>query len=160
MVELRSNFSPTSALGIARRAEWRPLGIDSSELEKPKVAIVNSSSDLAACFAHLDDIVPVLKEELRSLRALPFEIRTAAPSDFVTSVGRGGSYILSARNSRVNDVEGVVEGAQVVPIIAFGSCDTTPPARRMAGVRLPRPTVVIPSGYQQCGLAEGRSVDV
>ena len=45
---------------FARRAEWRPLGIRADELHKPKVAIVNSSSDLAACFAHLDDIVPVL----------------------------------------------------------------------------------------------------
>ena len=57
MPELRSNFPPTSALGIARRAQWRSLGIPAEDLTKPKVAIVNTSSDLAACYAHLDDIV-------------------------------------------------------------------------------------------------------
>ncbi|WP_344782215.1 dihydroxy-acid dehydratase [Microbacterium kribbense] len=160
MVDLRSNFSPSSALGIARRAEWRPLGIRADELHKPKVAIVNSSSDLAACFAHLDDIVPVLKKELRALGVLPFEIRTAAPSDFITSVGRGGSYILSARDLMVNDVEVAVEGAQLDAIIALSSCDKTTPAHLMAAGRLNVPTVIIPCGYQHSGMAEGREADV
>lgn len=160
MTELRSNFSPSSALGIARRAEWRPLGISASELTKPKVAIVNSSSDLAACFAHLDDIVPVLKEELRSLGVLPFEIRTAAPSDFITSAGRGGSYILSSRDLMTNDVEVAVEGAQLDAIIALSSCDKTTPAHLMAAGRLNVPTVIIPCGYQHSGLSEGREADV
>jgi dihydroxy-acid dehydratase len=160
MTELRSNFSRSSALGIARRAEWRPLGIRADELDKPKVAIVNSSSDLAACFAHLDDIVPVLKAELRKLGVLPFEIRTAAPSDFVTSAGRGGSYILSSRDLMVNDVEVAVEGAQLDAIIALSSCDKTTPAHLMAAGRLNVPTVIIPCGYQHSGLAEGREADV
>ncbi len=160
MVNLRSNFSPSSALGIARRAEWRPLGISADELHKPKVAIVNSSSDLAACFAHLDDIVPVLKKELRALGVLPFEIRTAAPSDFITSAGRGGSYILSARDLMVNDVEVAVEGAQLDAIIALSSCDKTTPAHLMAAGRLNVPTVIIPCGYQHSGMAEGREADV
>ncbi|WP_417561605.1 dihydroxy-acid dehydratase [Microbacterium sp.] len=160
MVELRSNFSPSSALGIARRAEWRPLGIHADELHKPKVAIVNSSSDLAACYAHLDDIVPVLKAELRKLGVLPFEIRTAAPSDFVTSAGRGGSYILSARDLMVNDIEVAVEGARLDAIVALSSCDKTTPAHLMAAGRLNVPTIVIPCGYQHSGLAEGREADV
>lgn len=160
MTELRSNFSPSSALGIARRAEWRPLGIRADELHKPKVAIVNSSSDLAACFAHLDDIVPVLKQELRALGVLPFEIRTAAPSDFITSAGRGGSYILSARDLMVNDVEVAVEGAQLDAIVALSSCDKTTPAHLMAAGRLNVPTIIIPCGYQHSGLAAGREADV
>lgn len=160
MVDLRSNFSPSSALGIARRAEWRPLGIAAKELAKPKVAIVNSSSDLAACFAHLDDIVPVLKKELRALGVLPFEIRTTAPSDFITSAGRGGSYVLSSRDLMVNDVEVTVEGAQLDAVIALSSCDKTTPAHLMVAGRLNVPTVIIPCGYQHSGLAEGREADV
>ncbi|WP_146341338.1 dihydroxy-acid dehydratase [Nesterenkonia sp. NBAIMH1] len=160
MVDLRSNFSPSSALGIARRAEWRPLGISAKELDRPKVAIVNSSSDLASCFAHLDDIVPVLKKELRSLGVLPFEIHTAAPSDFITSAGSGGSYVLSSRDLMVNDVEVAVEGAQLDAIIALSSCDKTTPAHLMAAGRLNVPTVIIPCGYQHSGLAEGREADV
>ena len=160
MPELRSNFPASSALGLARRAQWRPLGIAADELHKPKVAIVNTSSDLAACYAHLDGIVAVLKEELRGLGLLPFEIRTMAPSDFVTSVGRGGRYILPSRDLIVNDVESVVEGARLDAMICLSSCDKTTPAHLMAAGRMNVPTVVVPCGYQHSGLAEGREADV
>ncbi|AZS38321.1 Dihydroxy-acid dehydratase [Microbacterium lemovicicum] len=160
MPALRSNFSPTSALGIARRAQWRALGIPAEDLVKPKVAIVNTSSDLAACYAHLDDIVTVLKKELRGHGLLPLEIRTVAPSDFVTSAGRAGRYILPSRDLIVNDIEAAVEGAQLDAMICLSSCDKTTPAHLMAAGRLNVPTVVVPCGYQNSGLAEGREADV
>lgn len=160
MPELRSNLPPTSALGIARRAQWRSLGIAASDLTKPKVAIVNTSSDLAACYAHLDDIVPVLKSELRDHGLLPFEIRTVAPSDFVTSAGRAGRYILPSRDLIVDDIEAAVEGAKLDAMICLSSCDKTTPAHLMAAGRLNIPTVIIPCGYQRSGLAEGREADV
>lgn len=160
MSALRSNLPPTSALGVARRAQWRSLGIPAEELDRPKIAIVNTSSDLAACFAHLDDIVAVLKKELRAQGLLPFEIRTAAPSDFVTSAGRAGRYILPSRDLIVNDIEAAVEGALLDGMICLSSCDKTTPAHLMAAGRLNVPTVIVPCGYQHSGLAEGREADV
>lgn len=160
MPPLRSNLPPTSALGIARRAQWRSLGIAASDLDKPKVAIVNTSSELAACYAHLDEIADVLKGHLRELGVLPFEIRTTAPSDFVTSAGRAGRYILPSRDLIVDDIEAAVEGAKLDAMICLSSCDKTTPAHLMAAGRLDVPTVVVPCGYQHSGLAEGREADV
>lgn len=157
---LRSNFPATSPHAMTRRAQWVSLGIDPAEMERPKVAIVNTSNDLAACFAHLDDITNVLKEELHRLGMLPFEIRTAAPSDFITSAGRGGRYVLSARDLITNDIEVMVEGAQLDAMICLSSCDKTTPAHLMAAGRLNVPTVVVPCGYQRSGLAEGGDADV
>src|SRR5690606_17239307 len=71
MPELRSNLPPTSALAIARRAHYTALGIPREDWEKPKVAIVNTSSELAACYSHLDEIAGVLKGELRAAGLLP-----------------------------------------------------------------------------------------
>jgi len=160
MVELRSNFPRDSVRGITRRAEWRALGIMPEDLEKPKVAIVNSSSDLAACFAHLDDIVPVLKEELRAAGCLPFEVRTTVSSDFITSIGRGGRYILPTRDLMADDIEVAVEGAQLDAMICLSSCDKTTPAHLMAAGRLNIPTIIIPCGYQRNGLHEHGTYDV
>lgn len=157
---LRSNFPVDSMRALTRRAEWRALGIAADQLDRPKIAIVNTSNDLAACFAHLDDIVPVLKEELRRLGALPFEIRTAAPSDFITSVGKAGRYILPTRDLMVNDIEVVVEGAQLDAMICLSSCDKTTPAHLMAAGRLNIPTIVIPCGYQHSGLADHGGADI
>ena len=73
-----------------RRAQWKALGISAADMDKPKIAIVNTSSELAICFSHLDGIAAALKDSIRAAGALPFEVRTAAPSDFITSRGRRG----------------------------------------------------------------------
>src|SRR4029078_9987476 len=65
-----------------RRANWRALGLSLEDMEKAKIAGVNSSSELAICYAHLDGIAKIVKEEIRAAGGVPFEVRTAAPGDF------------------------------------------------------------------------------
>ncbi len=158
--KLRSNFPYGSYLWAVRAAQWRALGIDESELEKPKIAIVNSSSNLAICFSHLDGIAEVLKQSIREAGALPFEIRTAAPSDFITGAGAGGAYMLAARDLITNDIEVAVEGAQLDGMICLASCDKTVPGQLMAAARLNIPTLVVVCGYQPSGEYNGKHVDI
>jgi dihydroxy-acid dehydratase len=158
--KLRSNFPYGSYLWAVRAAQWRALGIDESELEKPKIAIVNSSSNLAICFSHLDGIAEVLKQSIRDAGALPFEIRTAAPSDFITGAGAGGAYMLAARDLITNDIEVAVEGAQLDGMICLASCDKTVPGQLMAAARLNIPTLVVVCGYQPSGEYNGKHVDI
>jgi dihydroxy-acid dehydratase len=156
----RSDLPAGSSRWAVRRAEWRALGIIDEEMARPKIAIVNSSSDLAACFSHLDAIVPVLKDAVRAAGGLPFEIRTAAPSDFITSAGAGGRYVLPTRDLIVNDIEVVVEGALLDGMVCLASCDKTAPAHVMAAGRLDVPTVVVACGYQHSALAEDGGPDI
>ncbi|CDF95147.1 MULTISPECIES: dihydroxy-acid dehydratase [unclassified Pseudomonas] len=158
--KLRSNFPYGSYLWAVRAAQWRALGIDESELEKPKIAIVNSSSNLAICFSHLDGIAQEIKQAIRDAGALPFEIRTAAPSDFITGAGAGGAYMLGARDLITNDIEVAVEGAQLDGMICLASCDKTVPGQLMAAARLNIPTLVVVCGYQPSGEYNGKHVDI
>ena len=70
-----------------RRAQWTALGLSDADLEKPKIAIVNSSSPPASCFSPLDEIVGPLKSAIAEAGGVAFEVRTAAPSDAITSAG-------------------------------------------------------------------------
>lgn len=158
--KLRSNVEPGSVRWTARLAEWSVFGITEDDLEKPKIAVVNSSSTLAACFAHLDDIAAKLMDEIRAAGGLPFEIRTAASSDFITSMGKQGGYILPTRDLIVNDVEVAVEGAQLDGMICLVSCDKTIPGLMMAAARLNIPTIVIACGYQPSGYYKGKPFDI
>jgi len=99
----------------SRRANWRALGLSLEDMEKPKIAVVNSSSELAICYAHLDSIAKMVKEEIRAAGGVPFEVRTAAPSDFITGAAKAGSYILTGRDIIANDIEVQVEAARVPP---------------------------------------------
>src|ERR1041384_2610294 len=107
---LRSNFEPGTTREAVRRAQWRALGLTDADMEKPKIAVVNTSSELAICFSHLDGVAKVVKEAIREAGGLPFEIRTTAPSDFIHSAGHRGNYILPMRDLITNDIETQVEG--------------------------------------------------
>lgn len=158
--KLRSNFPRGSYLWSVRAAQWRALGIPEEDLEKPKIAIVNSSSELAICYSHLDGVAAALKSAIRAVGGLPFEIRTAAPSDFITGAGARGAYILSARDLIPNDIEVAVEGAQLDGMVCLASCDKTVPGQLMAAARLNIPALVVACGYQKSGEYQGKHVDI
>jgi dihydroxy-acid dehydratase len=157
---LRSNFEPGSPREAVRRAQWKALGLTDEDMLKPKIAVVNSSSELAICFSHLDGIAKVVKDAVRDAGGLPFEIRTAAPSDFIISAGASGGYMLASRDLIVNDMEIAVEGAQLDGMVCLSSCDKTPPAHLMAAGRFNVPTILVMCGYQPSGHFEGKHVDI
>ena len=157
---LRSNFEPGSTREAVRRAQWKALGLTDDDIAKPKIAVVNSSSELAICFRHLDGVAAVVKEAIWAAGGLPFEIRTTAPSDFIISAGGAGGYILPSRDLVVNDMEIAVEGAQLDGMICLSSCDKTPPAHLMAAGRFDVPTILVICGYQPCGELDGEPVDI
>ncbi len=158
--KLRSNLEPGTALWAGRRAQWRALGLSDADMAKPKIAIVNSSSELSSCFSHLDGVSAALKTAVRAAGGIPFEIRTAAPSDFITSAGKRGGYILPSRDLIVNDIEVQVEGALLDGMVCLASCDKTTPGQLMAAGRLNVPTIVVVCGYQQSGTYRGEHVDI
>ena len=149
-----------SANTPSRRANWRALGLSQEDMEKPKIAVVNSSSELAICYAHLDSIAQMVKDEIRAAGGVPFEVRTAAPSDFITGAARKGSYILAGRDIIANDIEVQVEAALLDGMICLTSCDKTPPGHLMAAARLNIPTILVIGGYQPAGEIAGQPVDV
>jgi dihydroxy-acid dehydratase len=157
---LRSNFPRGSYLWSVRNAHWRALGIPEEDCEKPKIAVVNSSSELAACFSHLDQVAVQVKDAIRAAGGVPFEIRTAAPSDFITGAGARGAYMLAARDLVTNDIEVAVEGAQLDGMVCLTSCDKTVPGQLMAAARLNVPTLLVPCGYQPSGEFRGRHMDI
>jgi dihydroxy-acid dehydratase len=157
---LRSEFTPGSTRWAVRRAQWTALGIAPEDQSRPKIAIVNTSSRLGICFAHLDGIAELVAAAVWQAGGLPFEIRTTAPLDFVTSAGRKARYLMPTRDLIVNDIEAAVEGAVLDAMVCLSSCDKTTPAHLMAAARLDIPSIIVPGGYQMGGHVGGCSVDI
>lgn len=158
--ELRSNFAKGTLRWATRRAMWKVLGYNDADMEKPKIAIVNSSSNLAVCFSHLDDIAKKLSTAIYAAGGVAFEVRTTAPSDFITAAARRGGYIQSSRDLIVNDIEAAVEGALFDGMVCLASCDKTVPGQIMAAGRLNIPTIVVVCGYQPSGTYRGEHIDI
>jgi dihydroxy-acid dehydratase len=136
------------------------MGIADEDFAKPKIAVINSSSTLSSCYIHLDTVSSVVQKSIREAGGLPFEIRTIAPSDFITSSGYEGRYLMPARDLLVNDIEVMVEGAQLDGMVCLASCDKTTPAHLMAAARLNVPTIIVICGYQIGAECFGRFVDI
>jgi dihydroxy-acid dehydratase len=157
---LRSNFERGSTRWAVRRSQWCAMGMSEEDFTKPKIAVVNSSSTLSVCYIHLDEISREVQNSIKQCGGLPFEIRTAAPSDFITSAGKKARYLLPSRDLIVNDIEVMVEGACLDGMVLLSSCDKTTPAHLMAAARLNIPSIVVPCGYQLGGNCGGRDVDI
>lgn len=157
---LRSNFQPGTTAWAVRRAQWRALGYDDLDMEKPKIAIVNTSSELSICFSHLDGVAERVKVAIRAAGGLPFEVRTTAPSDFIHSAAKGARYILPSRDLIANDIEVGVEGPLLDGMICLASCDKTTPGQLMAAGRLDIPSLFVLCGYQGHGRHNGEEVDI
>lgn len=157
---LRSNFEPGTSRWAVRRAQWRALGLTDEDMLKPKIAVVNTSSELAICFSHLDEIAAETKKAIREAGGLPFEIRTTAPSDFILSAGRRATYILPSRDLIANDIELQVDGPQLDGMILLTSCDKTVPGQLMAAARLDIPALMVICGYQASGHIGNEHVDI
>ena len=155
---IRSNFEPGSTRWAVRRAQWIAMGIDEKDFSKPKIAIVNTSSKLSVCYQHLDRLAARVETAIRDSGGLPFEVRTAASSDFVTSAGRQGRYLMPTRDLMSFDVEVQIEGAELDGMVLLSSCDKTTPAHLMAAARLDIPSIVVACGYQLGGSCGGKSV--
>ncbi len=157
---LRSNFEEGSTRWAVRRAQWLAMGIAEEDFDKPKIAIINSSSGLSVCYQHLDDLSVLAQQAVREAGGLAFEINTIAPSDFVTSAGKKARYLMPTRDLMVNDIEVMIEGAVLDGMLLLSSCDKTTPAHLMAAARLNIPALVVACGYQLGGHCNGKSVDI
>ena len=149
-----------AAMSAGRRAQWRALGLSEEDLLKPKIAIINSSSELAVCYAHLDGVAKVVKDTIRAAGGIPFEVRTTAPSDFIINAAYTGGYILPSRDLVTNDIECQVGAAMLDGMVCLSSCDKTPPGHLMAAGRLDIPSITVVGGYQKSGELNGEPVDV
>lgn len=158
--ELRSNFKPGTTAWTVRRAQWRALGISDADMEKPKIGVVNTSSELSICFSHLDTVAARVKQAIREAGGLPFEVRTTAPSDFIHSAAKGARYILPSRDLIASDIEVSVEGPMLDGMICLASCDKTTPGQLMAAARLDLPALFVLCGYQGHGRHDGEEVDI
>lgn len=157
---LRSNFEKGSTRWAVRRAQWIAMGIAEEDFDKPKIAIINSSSGLSVCYQHLDELSVLAQSAVKGAGGLAFEINTIAPSDFVTSAGKKARYLMPTRDLMVNDIEVMIEGAVLDGMILLSSCDKTTPAHLMAAARLNIPAIVVPCGYQLGGNCQGKQVDI
>lgn len=134
---------------VYERALYHACGFSNEDLEKPRIAIVNSWTEINPGHIHLRDLVRHVKMAIDEEGGTPMEINTIAPCDGIANSGSFSKYILPSREIIAASVECVVKAHNFDGMVMLCSCDKIIPGMLMAAARCNIPTVIVTGGVMK-----------
>jgi dihydroxy-acid dehydratase len=135
------------------RALLRAAGVDSSDIGKPIIAVVNSFTEFVPGHTHLQPVGRIVSEAITAAGGVPREFNTIAVDDGI-AMGHGGMlYSLPSRELIADSVEYMVNAHCADAIVCISNCDKITPGMLMAALRLNIPTVFVSGGPMEGGTA-------
>lgn len=130
----------------AHRALLYSMGLDTGDLKKPMIAIVNSFTEMVPGHIHLRELADYVKQGVAEAGGLPREFNTIAICDGLCQGHKGMSYPLPSREIIADSIEMMVEAHQFDAMVMMPSCDKIVPGMLMAAARLDIPAIFLPGG--------------
>src|SRR2546423_1913124 len=130
------------------RSLLRATGVirQTSDLDKPFIAVVNSYVDIIPGHAHLQAVGKVVKEAIREAGGIPFEFNTIGVDDGIAMGHLGMKYSLPSRELIADCVETVIAAHQFDGMVCIPNCDKIVPGMLMGMMRLNIPTIFCSGG--------------
>lgn len=150
-------MSDQSSSQAYKRALFGATGRKASDLEKVRVGIVNSHSELVPGHAHLDELAALVAKGVRKAGGAPFEFRTIALCDGIVQ-GSGMYAVLPSREIIAGSIELTCRAYDFDALAMIGSCDKILPGMLIAAARLDKPVVFLTGGLMEAGCLDGRTV--
>ncbi len=134
----------------------RGLGYSKSELERPRVCIMNSWSEMHPGHIHLREIAQCVKNGVREAGGLPFEFNTITFCDGIALAG--AEYLLPGRDLMTNEAQFILDAHRFDAVVFLATCDKIVPAFLMAAGRVNIPALLVTGGYMQPGYYKGKDI--
>lgn len=135
----------------AHRALFYSMGLETDDLRKPLVAVVNSFTEVVPGHIHLRELVDYVKQGIYQAGGIPREFNTIALCDGLCQGHRGMSYPLPSRENIADAIEMMIEAHQFDAMVMLPGCDKIVPGMLMAAARVNIPTIVVPAGPMMAG---------
>ncbi len=139
-------FDPRRAY---ERALYLGCGYSYEDLEKPKIAIVNSWNEINPGHIHLRKLSEIVKESIRSAVGTPMEFNTIASCDGIANSGNFSKYILPTREIIAASVECTIKAYDFDGMVMLCSCDKIIPGMLIASARCNIPTIFVSGGIMK-----------
>ena len=131
------------------RALYLGCGYTYEDLEKPRIAIVNSWNELNPGHIHLRKLSNFVKEGVREAGGTPMEFNTIAICDGIANSGNFSKYVLPSREIIAASIECTVKAYNFDGMIMLCSCDKIIPGMLLAAVRCNIPTIFLTGGIME-----------
>ena len=132
------------------------LGLESQDLEKPFIGIVNSWSGIHPGHIHLRELAAAVSEGVLAAGGRPFEFNTIAICDGMTQGHSGMKFVLPSRELIVDSIEVMVRAHHFDGLVFLAGCDKIVPAMARAAGRLNLPCVFVTGGPARPGMYKGK----
>ena len=129
----------------------RACGYSYEDLSRPRIAVINTYSEMNPGHMHLREVGRKVKEGIHDAGGMGFEFNCVSVCDSVAE----GPYVLPSRDLLTNEIELLVEGNKMDGMVLIGTCDKVVPGLLMAAARLDIPAIVVTGGYMQTGRLNG-----
>lgn len=144
--DLRSGELTNGIERSAHRALLYSTGLDTEDLKKPMVAVVNSFTEMVPGHIHLREIADFVKMGITEAGGIPREFNTIAICDGICQGHKGMSYPLPSREIIADSIEYMIEAHQFDAMVMLPGCDKIVPGMLMAAMRLNIPAILVPGG--------------
>ncbi|MFX0035699.1 MAG: dihydroxy-acid dehydratase [Candidatus Hermodarchaeota archaeon] len=128
------------------RALYHGCGYSYEDLQKPKIAIVNSWNEINPGHIHLRKLAEFVKEGVREAGGIPMEFNTIAPCDGIANSGNFSMYILPSREIITSSIECTIKAYDFDGMVLMCSCDKIIPGMLLAAARCNIPSMFLTGG--------------
>ena len=128
------------------RALYHGCGYSYEDLQKPKVAVVNSWNEINPGHIHLRRLAEFVKEGIKEMGGVPMEFNTIAPCDGIANSGNFSNYTLPSREIIAASVESMVKAYNFDGMVLICSCDKIIPGMLLAAARCNIPSIFLTGG--------------
>ncbi|MFX0021711.1 MAG: dihydroxy-acid dehydratase [Candidatus Hermodarchaeota archaeon] len=144
------------------RALFYGCGYSYKDLQKPKIAIVNSWNEINPGHIHLNKLASFVKKGVKNAGGTPMEFNTIAGCDGIANSGSFSNYILPSREIVAASVESIIKAYGFDGMVMLCSCDKIIPGMLLAAARCNIPTIFLTGGIMlpktfQDGPLKGRT---
>ncbi len=156
---MKSDLAKRGLERAPHRSLLYALGLDSADMEKPFIGIINSFSEIIPGHVHLRQIAEAVKAGVYRGGGVPFEVNTIGVCDGIAMNHPGMKYSLPSRELIADSVEIVAEAHAFDGLVFIPNCDKIIPGMLMAAVRLNVPAIFVSGGPMLAGrLGSSRGV--
>ena len=142
----------------AHRALLYSTGLDTDDLHKPLIAVVNSFTEMVPGHIHLREIAKHVKQGIWEAGGIPREFNTIALCDGICQGHSGMSYPLPSRENIADAIEMMIEAHHFDAMVMLPGCDKIVPGMIMAAARVDIPAIILPGGPMMAGSYKDKEI--
>jgi dihydroxy-acid dehydratase len=149
--DMRSDDIKRGIERAPQRAALYAVGCNRSDLDKPFIGIISSSSEIFPGHLQLNNIAQWVKAGIRSAGGIPFEMGTISLGECINEGQPGMRYNLPSREFIADSVEILAQAYALDGLVLIPNCDKIVPGMLMGAVRVNIPSAFVSGGPMLAG---------